>query len=61
MKNTSNLIFVFLHNAIDEVGVEGLLGCKNIKANLPNDARNVNIRTTYTYWPTTGRKIFNND
>ena len=49
----------FLHSAIEKVGVEGLLGSKNIKAHLPNIARNVNVRTTYSYGPTIGRKIFN--
>ena len=49
----------FLYNAIDKVGVEGLLGCKNVKAHLPNNARNVSVRTTFSYGPTIGRKIFN--
>ena len=61
-KNKDDYIYFnipFLHKAIEELGVEGLLGSKNIKAHLPTGARNVKIRTTYSYGPTIGKKIFN--
>ena len=49
----------FLHTAIENLGVEELLSSKDIKAYLPISARNVKIRTTYSYGSTIGKKIFN--
>ena len=49
----------FLHKVIEKIGVNELLKCKDLKAFLPHSARNLNIRTTYSYGPTVGKKILN--
>ena len=49
----------FIHSAMEEVGVDGLMKRKEIKELLPLAASECSIRTTFSYGPTIGRKLFN--
>ena len=49
----------FIHKVIEKIGLNELLKCKELKAYLPHGARNLNVRTTFSYGPTVGKKIFN--
>ena len=49
----------FVHSAIEKVGVEELLKYQDVTSLLPLGMKECRIRTTYSYGPTIGRKLFN--
>ena len=57
-----NLIYFsvpFVHSALETVGVDDILKFRDITAFLPFNTKEIQIRTTYSYGPTVGRKLFN--
>ena len=49
----------FLHKAIENIGIRELFKNKDVKAYLPHRAHELKIRTTFSYGPTVGKKLFN--
>ena len=49
----------FIHKAIEKVGIREIVNYRDLKAYLPKNARKFHIRSTFSYGPMIGRKIFN--
>ena len=49
----------FVHKVIEEMGIREILKHRDLNAYLPNGLRKFRIRTTFSYGPTVGKKIFN--
>ena len=49
----------FVHKIIEKIGIREILKFREVNAYLPHKAQKFKIRTTFSYGPTLGRKIFN--
>ena len=49
----------FFHKIIEKIGIKELFNRKDLKANLPHSTHKFKVRTTYSYGPTVGKKLFN--
>ena len=49
----------YIHNAVEKIGIREILKHRDLNAFLPHAARQVKIRTTFSYGPTIGKKLFN--
>ena len=49
----------FIHKVIENLGIRDIFRCKEVHAHLPHSVQKYKIRLTYSYGPTTGKKIFN--
>ena len=49
----------FIHKVFEKVGIREIVNHRDLKVYLPKNAKKLNIRTTFSYGPKIGRKIFN--